>query len=238
MSDEKRTILTWVDLETTGLRPPEDHRILEYAVVFTDLELNELASTQGVIPQSVETIKELADDYVIDMHTNNGLLSEIEKTRAADERLLDAVSYKGEIELAEARILGMMEALMDARTIFVIGGSTVGFDKDYLRAHMPTLYKLLHYRQLDVSTYKVGFPEIFGTGTSAAHRAMPDIRQSIEQQAKMRRAMRAHECLQAILDYEPVEVCKDDFAYDRMVEAYREAARQGLGLATKSTVEE
>jgi hypothetical protein len=32
--------------------------------------------------------------------------------------------------------------------------------------------------------------------------------------------------LKAILDYEPSEVCKDEFAYDRMVEAYREVARR------------
>jgi oligoribonuclease len=220
---EKRTVLTWVDLETTGLRPPSDHRILEFAVVFTDLELDELASVQGVIPQSVETIRDLADDYVIDMHTSNGLLAEIEAASSTD--------YVGELGLAEAKILGAMTAIGGDNTIFVIGGSTVGFDKSYLEVHMPALFDALHYRQLDVSTYKVGFPEIFGTETNAAHRAMADIRQSIEQQAKMRRAMRAQECLQAILDYEPVEVVKDEFAYDRMVEAYRDAARAGLGLA-------
>ena len=34
--------------------------------------------------------------------------------------------------------------------------------------------------------------------------------------------------LQAILDYDPDEICKDEFAYDRAVEAYRKAARKGL----------
>ena len=52
MSDT--TILTWIDLETTGLRPPSSHRILEYAVVLTDLELKELASLTAVIPQNVK----------------------------------------------------------------------------------------------------------------------------------------------------------------------------------------
>lgn len=31
----------------------------------------------------------------------------------------------------------------------------------------------------------------------------------------------------AIIDHEPKEVCKDEFAYDRMVENYRDAARKG-----------
>lgn len=36
------------------------------------------------------------------------------------------------------------------------------------------------------------------------------------------------DCLTAISEYEPTEVMKDDFAYDRMVESYRTAARNGL----------
>jgi hypothetical protein len=39
---------------------------------------------------------------------------------------------------------------------------------------------------------------------------------------KMRRA------LEAIRDYEPHEVVKDDFAYDRMVDSYRVAAREAI----------
>lgn len=39
------------------------------------------------------------------------------------------------------------------------------------------------------------------------------------------RADRYRKALEAIRDHERIEVCKDDFAYDRMVEAYRDAAR-------------
>ena len=39
------------------------------------------------------------------------------------------------------------------------------------------------------------------------------------------------EALEAIRDYEPVEVMKDEFAYDRMVESYRNAARAALAVA-------
>ena len=87
-------------------------------------------------------------------------------------------------------MLGLMDSFGDD-VIFVVAGSTVSFDKDWLKAHMPEVARRLHYRQLDVSSYKVGFPEIFGTKTSDAHRAMADIRVSIEQQAKMRRLVEA-----------------------------------------------
>lgn len=46
---------------------------------------------------------------------------------------------------------------------------------------------------------------------------------------KVRRQLRVAEAaLRGILEYEPVEVCKDDFAYDRMVESYRDFARASL----------
>ena len=55
---------------------------------------------------------------------------------------------------------------------------------------MPTFEGRLHYRQLDVSSYKVGFPELFGTATSDAHRAMADIRASIGQQRLIRKIVK------------------------------------------------
>lgn len=50
-----------------------------------------------------------------------------------------------------------------------------------------------------------------------------DVSNTAKALARMRGA------LEAIRDYEPVEVVKDDFAYDRMVEAYRKAATDALG---------
>jgi oligoribonuclease len=135
----------------------------------------------------MQVIKILADDYVIEMHTNSGLLDAIEQARAADEEALNALSYEGELALAETKILHIMKTIGDDDTIFVISGNTIGFDKSYLEEYMPALFDALHYRQLDVSSYKVGFPEIFGTATSDAHRAMPDVRASIEQHRKMRK---------------------------------------------------
>ena len=189
MSDKQQnTVLAWIDLETTGLKPDKD-RILEYAVVFTDLELNELVSKTNIVNQPGEQLIPLMDEYVIQMHSDNGLLHEIGQG--------EQIPYVAGLVRAQQE---MMDALDQARSmasdhevevIFVIAGNTVGFDKGFIKAQMPELFDLLHYRQLDVSSYKVGFPEIFGTKTSAAHRAMADIRASIEQQAKMRRIVAA-----------------------------------------------
>ena len=186
---EQRTVLAWCDLETTGLKPVKNHRILEYAVVFTDLKLNELGSIEGVIPQYRNIAENMMDPYVVDMHTKNGLLGELTKL----ERAVEVMEYSDTVIDAQNDILQAMDDVRDyvtdyeVETIFVIAGNTIGFDKGYIEYHMPALFERLHYRQLDVSSYKVGFPKIFGTGTSDAHRAMADIRDSIEQHRKMRR---------------------------------------------------
>lgn len=38
----------------------------------------------------------------------------------------------------------------------------------------------------------------------------------------------------AIVDYECIEVCKDSFAYDRLMKNLKDAARRGLGISIES----
>lgn len=188
VSKSQNTVLMWCDLETTGLKPIKDHRILEYAVVFTDLELNELGSLEGVIPQETCAVLDRMDDYVTNMHTKSGLLKELRKIA----KEFDHIDYDLTVARAQFDIIQAMHEVTgkasdhEVEVIFVIAGNTVGFDKGYIEYYMPYLYDALHYRQLDVSSYKVGFPETFGTKTSDKHRAMSDIRDSIEQHRKMR----------------------------------------------------
>ena len=187
---DQRTVLAWVDLETTGLKPIPEHRILEYAVVFTDLHLNELDCMTSVIPQDVAFARSLMDDYVVEMHTKNGLLEELEAVERNTQQGYNTSLYMAQKKiLAKFKSVEVRDHVNDYDVVFVIAGSTVKFDKDNLEYHMPGVFETLHYRQLDVSSHKVGFPEVFGTKTSANHRAMDDIRASIAVQSKMRRIM-------------------------------------------------
>lgn len=180
----KRTVLAWVDLETTGLDPNKG-RILEYAIVFTDLYLEELSYIEGIIHQPVDEAVALMDDFCKEMHTKSGLLAELPGPQST-------LGYEDYLRIAEIGIKRAFATVAElagdnpSDVIFVIAGSTVAFDRAFLKKAMPEVASLLHYRQLDVSSYKVGFPEIFGTNTSDAHRAMPDIRASIEHHRKMR----------------------------------------------------
>jgi oligoribonuclease len=194
MTEEKKTILTWIDLETTGLNEDEGN-ILEYAVVFTDSELNELRAVEGVVKQDLAMAIELMDGYVVKMHTQNGLLDELKMLEAK----MDG-DYDDALRLCSfgicSRMQGIEAQFLDNKIVFVAAGSNVLFDIKWIIRHMPGVAeKLDHrgriegsesYRCLDVSNYKVGFPKIFGKAANATHRAMDDIRFSIEQHRKMR----------------------------------------------------
>tara|TARA_S200002703_G_scaffold17832_1_gene14579 strand:- start:395 stop:1024 length:630 start_codon:yes stop_codon:yes gene_type:complete len=175
-----RTVLVWIDLETTGL-DTKNGRILEYAMVLTDTELNELGAVECIIPQSTAEARDLMDDYVTDMHEGNGLLEALEKV----ERELPVPAYGDSVKVADDILTEKLAKLPGEGNTFTIAGSTVGFDKSFIKKDMPKLFRALHYRQLDVSSYKVGFPTVFPPDTSDAHRAMPDIRASIEIHRKM-----------------------------------------------------
>ena len=75
-----RTILFWLDFEVTGLDVrPGRGELLEYAVVLTDLELNEIESIEGVIPQEMPWIEDILEDKAREMHEKNGLLNEVKR---------------------------------------------------------------------------------------------------------------------------------------------------------------
>jgi oligoribonuclease len=177
---EQKTVLVWLDLETTGL-DENNGQILEYAVMFTDLELNHVyPSLTSIIEQDVEVAQTFMDEYCVRMHYANGLLGELEDG--------EQTNYQERIQGHELALITVLKTMLqkDENIIFVIAGSTISFDKRWIKKHMPELHKMLHYRQLDVSVYKVGFPDIFGVGTSVKHRAMADIRDSIELHRQMR----------------------------------------------------
>lgn len=193
-----RTILTWLDLETTGL-DEKAGRILEHAVVFTDLKLNEFDCATAVIPQSVRVAKGMMSDYVLNMHENNGLLEELESWERHTPQ------YAEEIVFEETELLLMIDLIADRavddnkEVRFVVAGSNILFDVKWMMVHMPRFMERMDhrdviqgpesYRCLNVSSYRIGFPEVFGSITSAesnaSHRAMDDIRYSISQHAQM-----------------------------------------------------
>jgi oligoribonuclease len=162
-----------MDLEMTGLEPLR-HVIIEIATLITDDNLNIIAEGPDlVIHATPEQMAEMGD-FVTEMHTKSGLI--------------DAVVHSSiTTEDAETQTLAFLkEHIAEARTIPLCGNS-IGTDRRFLQEYMPTLEAFLHYRNVDVSTLKEltrrWHPEVLDAlpEKATAHRALDDIRESIEE---------------------------------------------------------
>lgn len=164
-------MLAWIDLEMTGLDPSR-HTIVEIASLVTDDDLEIVAEGPNlVIHQSPEAL-EVMDDVVRKMHTRSGLLEAIatSTTTLAD---------------AEAATLAFLTEQLGAAGTVPLCGNSIGTDRRFLAAYMPSVENYLHYRSVDVSTVRELLNRwnpgaLHGLPTkSDNHRALEDIRESV-----------------------------------------------------------
>lgn len=166
-------MLVWMDLEMTGLDPAR-HVIVEIATIVTDDELQVVAEGPDlVIHQPPESMAGM-DAVVKVMHTTSGLLKAIEASTISLE------------EAGRATLEFIAEHVPEARTVPLCGNS-IGTDRRFLAVHLPEIEEYLHYRSVDVSTIKEltrrWYPGALEAvpRKAAAHRALDDIRESIEE---------------------------------------------------------
>ena len=169
MSRNTLNPIVWIDVETTGLSPVTD-RLLQVASIITDPQGRVISDEfMEVIRHDRTTSYNLADGYVQQMHTKNGLWDRLETGTPlpqAEKDLLEFIT----LHAPEAR-----------RSL--LGGNSVGFDRSMLQEHMPLVEEHLHYRNLDVSSLDYAF-RAFGVTSEKmpkgeTHDALEDIRESI-----------------------------------------------------------
>lgn len=161
-------MIAWLDVETTGLDPTFGH-LLEVGIILTDDELNELSRIDVVIqPPDGTTVT--VDAHVRKMHEDSGLW---------DDCRLEGV----ELRDAEYILTRWLADRIDRENPPPVAGSTVSFDRAWVRYHMGVLDGFFHYRSIDVSTVKElnrrfkFAPE--WDGGRKIHRSLPDIEDSI-----------------------------------------------------------
>lgn len=161
------------DLETTGLDESVDV-VIEAAFVATDAFLNPYDEISIVIGQENPDWHFLMNSYVTEMHRKSGLTEEVHRSGIGLLR-------------AEAFILEWFDQIGMPRNEIPLAGSTIDFDRKFLRRHMPTVEQQFHYRSLNVSSLKIvvndwapleaRWPSV--PDDQKAHRARPDVLASI-----------------------------------------------------------
>src|SRR5688572_18845329 len=170
-----------MDLEMTGLDPAKDV-IVEIATIVTDDELEIVAEGPDlVVHQPPEALADM-DPVVVEMHSHSHLLEAIAASTISLE------------EAGKATLAFIQEHVPEARTVPLCGNS-IGTDRRFLAAYLPEIEDHLHYRSIDVSTIKElarrWFPGTItkAPGKSGGHRAMDDIRESVEELRYWREAV-------------------------------------------------
>jgi oligoribonuclease len=166
-------MLVWMDLEMTGLDPAKDV-IVEIATLVTDDELEIVAEGPDLVVHQPPAALEGMEPVVLEMHTASGLLTAI----AASTTSLE--------EAGKATLDFIREHVPEARTVPLCGNS-IGTDRRFLAVYLTEIEEYLHYRSVDVSTIKELTRRWYPGALDAvprkatAHRALDDIRESIEE---------------------------------------------------------
>jgi oligoribonuclease len=166
-------MLAWMDLEMTGL-DPDRHVIVEIATIITDDDLQIIAEGPDLIVHATEEQLSHMEEVVVRMHTDSGLL---EKIRTSELSLADAGAQT---------LAFLQEHVPEAHTVPLCGNS-IGTDRRFLARYLPEIEDHLHYRSVDVSTIKElakrWMPSLLKAAPAKAgtHRALDDIRESIEE---------------------------------------------------------
>lgn len=164
--------LVWIDCEMTGLDLINDV-LIEVAALVTDGDLNVLGEGVDVVIKPSPSALAQMGDFVREMHAKSGLLDVL------DEGL--------DLATAEEQVLAYIREYVPGVRSAPLAGNTIGTDRAFLARDMPELEAHVHYRNVDVSSIKElarrWYPRAYYNtpAKSGNHRALADIRESIEE---------------------------------------------------------
>ena len=145
--------LVWIDLEMTGL-DPDENTIIEIATIVTEGDLSIVA--EG--PSFAISVSE----------------EELERVRSSKITMSEAENQT--LDFLQLHCLAGVPPLC---------GNTIGQDRRFLRRYMPNLHSFFHYRSVDVTSVKElvrrWYPELPKWRNNSGHRALGDIRGSIDE---------------------------------------------------------
>lgn len=166
----KKDNLVWIDLEMTGLNPANDV-ILEIASIITDKDLNVIKEGPSLVIHQPDSVLDYMDHRVKELHTKSGLLELVRNSSIT-------------LKQAEDQTLSFIKTYCMPETAPLCGNS-VWQDRTFLYHYMPQLLSYLHYRIIDVTSFKEIITRWYPHNRHAffekkdTHRALDDIKESI-----------------------------------------------------------
>lgn len=172
----------WVDLEMSGLDEKKCH-ILEVAVIVTDIDFNELETYQRIVYQP-PAVLEAMDDWCKKTHGASGLTKAVATGTPlvdVEAELIDLAKRHGWTTIPTS---GSGGGKQRADERIVLCGNSVGNDKRFLDYYLTDFAKFLHYRVVDVSSFKEVYRSKWGFEFKKGderHRALEDVQASISE---------------------------------------------------------
>lgn len=163
------TKLLWVDLEMTGLNAQTDV-ILEVAAIVTDMNFVHLGAYESVIHQPDEKLDAMSE-WPKAQHGRSGLTERVRSETKSEPAVV------AEVTQFISQHFGDEPA--------ILAGNSIHNDRIFIHQWWPQVEALLHYRMLDVSSFKILMQGRYGVmfDKSENHRAQGDIQESIAELA-------------------------------------------------------
>ena len=163
-------MINWIDTETTGLRVKDGARLIQIALIITDDELAEKERKEFLVFHNEDAKKKFLEESteeVIELHYKTGLWN----TLQYGESLEKIDEYLSEMIISNGSKGG------------ILGGNSVGFDRQFIDEFLPKTSDVLGYQYYDVSSIRkhydsIGIPHF---GKRLKHRAMDDIEESLNE---------------------------------------------------------
>lgn len=159
------TKVLWVDLEMTGL-DAQEHVIIEVAAEVTDFNFVTLGSYEALVLQPEDKLSHM-NEWAQKQHDSSGLT--------------DRVRQQGK---PEQQVVGELAAFIKDKfgdEPAILGGNSIHNDRIFIKKWWPQVDALLHYRMLDVSSWKIYMQGRYGVDfpKKDTHLAYDDIQASI-----------------------------------------------------------
>lgn len=155
-------------MEMTGL-DVEKEVVIEVAAIITDNKLNPLDTYHAIVRQPQEFIDRM-DDWNKRTHGDSGLTALIPTGKDPAE--------------VEKDLIALAEKHYQAKDRIILAGNSIGQDRLFVNKYFKRFAERLHYRMLDVTSFKIVFNNMFQISYAkkvANHRAIEDVQESINE---------------------------------------------------------